>query len=183
MAAPATEFAACEHREGTDLPARFAAVRALSQSLAAPLTPEDQQVQTMADVSPTKWHLAHTAWFFETFLLQPLLPAYRPFHPRYGFLFNSYYEGVGPRHARARRGDLSRPSVAEIFAYRAHVDAAMDSLMASAACAQAAPLIELGLHHEQQHQELILMDIKHVFGSNSLAPAYAAPPPAGKSVV
>lgn len=166
----ANRFAAESPR---DIATRYRTVRALTESLAAPLTPEDQQVQTTADVSPTKWHLGHSAWFFETFLLLPQLAGYAPFHPRFGYLFNSYYEAVGPRHARARRGDLSRPSVAEILAYRAHVDAAMGRLMASAAAARAAPLIELGLHHEQQHQELILMDIKQVFGANPLAPVYA----------
>ena len=177
--ARAKESDASLTRDEAALAARFDAVRALSLSLAAPLTPEDQQVQTMADVSPTKWHLAHTAWFFETFLLQPQLPGYAPFHPRYGYLFNSYYEAVGPRHARARRGDLSRPPVADIVAYRHHVDSAMRRLMAGNGCGRAAPLIELGLHHEQQHQELLLMDIKHVFGSNPLAPAYADVAPAG----
>jgi ergothioneine biosynthesis protein EgtB len=168
---------------GESIAARYDAVRALTEALAAPLTPEDQQVQTTADVSPTKWHLAHSAWFFETFLLLPQLAGYVPFHPRYGYLFNSYYEAVGPRHARARRGDLSRPSVAEILAYRAHVDAAMRRLMANASASRAAPLIELGLHHEQQHQELILMDIKHVFGSNPLAPAYGEIKPSAASSI
>lgn len=171
--ARATHSDASLVQDTTALASHYDKVRALSLSLAARLTPEDQQVQTMADVSPTKWHLAHTAWFFETFLVQPLLPGYTPFHPRYGYLFNSYYEAVGPRHARARRGDLSRPPVADIVAYRQHVDAAMRRLMAGNAMARAAPLIELGLHHEQQHQELLLMDIKHVFGSNPLAPVYA----------
>ncbi len=178
--ARATETDASLVRDAAALAARYDAVRALSLSLAARLTPEDQQVQTMADVSPTKWHLAHTTWFFETFLLQPQLPGYMPFHPRYGYLFNSYYEAVGPRHARARRGDLSRPTVADIVAYRQHVDGAMRRVMAGNAAARAAHVIELGLHHEQQHQEWLLMDIKHVFGSNPLAPVYAedATPPA-----
>lgn len=178
--ARATETDASLVKDTAALALRYDMVRALSLALAARLTPEDQQVQTMADVSPTKWHLAHTAWFFETFLLQPQLPGYTPFHPRYGYLFNSYYEAVGPRHARARRGDLSRPTAADIVAYRHHVDAAMRRFMAGNGVARAAPLIELGLHHEQQHQELLLMDIKHVFASNPLAPAYdedAASPP------
>jgi ergothioneine biosynthesis protein EgtB len=174
----AKESDASRTRDAAALAARFDAVRGLSDSLAARLTPEDQQVQTMADVSPTKWHLAHTTWFFETFLLQPQLSGYALFDPRYGYLFNSYYEAVGPRHARARRGDLSRPPVADILAYRAHVDAAMRRLIAGNGGGRAAPLIELGLHHEQQHQELLLMDIKHVFGSNPLAPVYADAPPA-----
>ena len=178
MTAPATERAMQAQRDPTTLAARFAAIRALSLSLAAPLTPEDQQVQTMADVSPTKWHLAHTTWFFETFLLQPFVADYRLFHPRYGYLFNSYYEAVGPRHERGRRGDLSRPSLGEILDYRAHADAGMNRLLVSETSVQALALIELGLHHEQQHQELILMDIKHVLGCNPLAPVYVPAPPA-----
>jgi len=143
-------------------------------ALTAPLSAEDQQIQSMPDVSPTKWHLAHTSWFFETFLLGPSLPGYVPFDPAYGFLFNSYYEAVGARWPRPERGLLSRPSLDDIHAYRAHVDAAMARLIASARDWPALePLVELGLNHEQQHQELILMDIKHVFSLNPLAPAYA----------
>lgn len=153
---------------------RYAAVRAHSLALAAPLSAEDQQVQSMADVSPTKWHLAHTSWFFETFLLIPSLPGYEPFHPQYGFLFNSYYEAVGARWSRPERGLLSRPSLDDIHAYRAHVDAGMARLIAETGGWEALePLADLGLHHEQQHQELILMDIKHVFSRNPLSPAYA----------
>ena len=158
----------------------YDAVRGRSEALAAPLSAEDAQVQTMADVSPTKWHLAHVTWFFETFLLKPHLAGYAPFDPRYGYLFNSYYEAVGPRHARARRGDLSRPCLAEVMAYRAHVDTAMRRLLTQRDNEGAlAELVELGLHHEQQHQELILMDIKHVLSCSPLAPAYgeAAPLP------
>jgi ergothioneine biosynthesis protein EgtB len=125
----------------------------------------------MPDVSPTKWHRAHTTWFFETFLLRPALEGYEPFDERYAFLFNSYYEAVGPRHQRDRRGLLSRPGIAEIAAYRAHVDAAMAQLDAPDPAA-VADLLELGLHHEQQHQELLLMDIKHVLWMNPLRPAY-----------
>jgi len=155
---------------------RFAEVRARTEHLAAPLSAEDQTIQSMADVSPTKWHRAHTTWFFETFLLQPSLPGYRPFDTAYGYLFNSYYEAVGPRHPRPERGFLSRPGVAEIAAYRAHIDRAMPDLIA--ARPDLADLIELGLHHEEQHQELILMDIKHVLSLNPLQPAYrAARPP------
>ena len=168
----------------------YAQVRALAEALAAPLSPEDQTVQSMADVSPTKWHRAHTSWFFETFLLAPFNRQYRAFDPAYAYLFNSYYEAVGPRHPRPERGLLSRPGIADIARYRAHVDAGMEELIATldpAAWRAAAPLLELGLHHEEQHQELILMDIKHVFWSNPLRPAYApaapgaagtAPPPA-----
>ena len=160
---------------------RFAAVRGASLALAARLSPEDQQVQSMPDVSPTKWHLAHITWFFETFLLPPNLAGYQAFDPQFGFLFNSYYEQVGERHPRPQRGLLSRPSLAEVLAYRAHVDAAMDRLIAAAPAqgwAAVAALIELGLNHEQQHQELILMDIKHVLSINPLAPAYQAAAPA-----
>jgi ergothioneine biosynthesis protein EgtB len=164
---------------------RFAACRAGSEALAALLLPEDQVVQSMPDVSPTKWHLAHVTWFWETFLLQPHLAGYRVFDPAYNHLFNSYYEAVGPRHPRPARGLLSRPSVAEIARYRAHVTAAMERLIAGAdapAFRVIAPLIELGLAHEEQHQELILMDIKHVFAQNPLAPVYrsaaARPAPA-----
>lgn len=158
---------------------RYTEVRALSERLAAPLSPEDQQVQSMPDVSPTKWHLAHVTWFFETFLLGPNVPNYEPFHPRFNYLFNSYYEAVGPRHARPQRGLLSRPAVAEIIEYRAHVDRAMLRFIETAPGGgwdDIAALIELGLHHEQQHQELSLMDIKHVFSSNPMAPAYTDRP-------
>jgi ergothioneine biosynthesis protein EgtB len=159
---------------------RFVAVRGASAALAAPLSPEDQTIQSMADASPTKWHLSHTTWFFETFLLLPHLPGYRVFDERFGYLFNSYYEAVGPRHPRPSRGMLSRPSVAEIAAYRAHVDAAMAVLIEQAPAAgwdTLAPLIELGLNHEQQHQELILMDIKHALSLNPLLPPYLPPVP------
>jgi ergothioneine biosynthesis protein EgtB len=149
------------------------------------LSAEDQQVQSMPDVSPTKWHLAHVTWFFETFLLQPRLAGYAAFDEAFAYLFNSYYEQVGDRHPRPQRGLLSRPSLGHVHAYRAHVDAAMDRLIASAPAkvwAQIEPLLELGLNHEQQHQELILMDIKHVLHCNPLAPSYLPPPaPAGVS--
>jgi ergothioneine biosynthesis protein EgtB len=163
-----------------DLRSRFAEVRAATEALAAGLTPEDQTIQSMPDVSPTKWHLAHTSWFFETFLLGPHLPDYRPFHPAYGYLFNSYYEAVGERHPRPARGLLSRPSADEIGRYRHYVTGAMERLLdrADAATWSAiAPLLELGIHHEQQHQELVLMDIKHVFSVNPLLPAYRDAPP------
>jgi ergothioneine biosynthesis protein EgtB len=159
---------------------RCAALRARSEELAAPLSAEDQTIQSMPDVSPTKWHLAHTSWFFETFLLVPLLSGYRVFDPAYAYLFNSYYEAVGPRHPRPQRGLLSRPSAADIEGYRRHVDEAMARLFTTLGAAgwrQAAPLIELGIAHEEQHQELILMDIKHVLSQNPLQPAYRAAPP------
>ena len=154
---------------------RYRAVRAATLALAAGLSPEDAQIQSMPDASPAKWHLAHTAWFFETFLLQPLAPGYKAFDPAFGYLFNSYYEAVGPRHARPQRGLITRPSLDQVRAYRAHVDAAMAMLIEALdveSWAKAAPLIELGLNHEQQHQELILMDIKHAFSCNPLEPAY-----------
>ncbi|CAN5208712.1 ergothioneine biosynthesis protein EgtB [soil metagenome] len=157
------------------LSARYAAVRANTVALTEPLTAEDQMVQSMADVSPTKWHLAHTAWFFETFLLVPHLTDYELLDARYGYLFNSYYEAVGDRQPRAERGHLSRPGLEEVLAYRAHVDAALERLITTSPAdtwTELADLITLGLEHEQQHQELILMDIKHVFWSNPLKPAY-----------
>jgi ergothioneine biosynthesis protein EgtB len=157
---------------------RFEAVRRDSEALTANLTPEDQSIQSMPDVSPTKWHLAHTTWFFETFILTRFDPDYRVFDPAFAYLFNSYYEAAGPRHPRPERGLLSRPAVDVVAAYRDHVGAAMARFAAEApedAWRVAAPLIELGIHHEQQHQELILMDIKHVFSINPLLPAYQAP--------
>ena len=168
-------------------PQQFRKVRADSVALAAPLSAEDQTLQSMPDASPTKWHLAHTSWFFETFLLEPHLPGYRRFHPMFGYLFNSYYDAVGARHPRPQRGMLSRPGVAEIAAYRAHVDAGMVRLFDRRTRHGVAPLIQLGLHHKQQHQELILMDIKHALSLNPLQPAYrhrdsvsgAAAPPMG----
>ena len=159
---------------------RFADVRRQTEALAVNLSPEDQAIQSMPDASPTKWHLAHTSWFFETFILAPLIPSYRPFDPAFGYLFNSYYEAAGPRHPRPERGLLSRPTVDAIGAYRDHVTAAMQRLIETADEAvwrAAAPLVELGRQHEQQHQELILMDIKHVFSVNPLLPAYQAPRP------
>lgn len=159
---------------------QFAWTRALSLSLAAPLSAEDQVIQSMPDVSPTKWHLAHTTWFFETFLLKPHLSGYAEFDPAYNYLFNSYYEAVGARHPRPQRGLLSRPPLSDIHAYRAHVDAGMGVLLSDEGkWDEIAPLVTLGLHHEQQHQELILTDIKHVLSCNSLCPAYCAPKPSG----
>lgn len=151
---------------------RYRAVRRCSETLAAPLSAEDQQIQSMPDASPTKWHLAHTTWFFETFLLKERLTGYRPFAADFAFLFNSYYEGVGPRHARPQRGLLTRPSLQEVMDYRRHVDAAMVQLVAGTRHGTVAPLIALGVNHEQQHQELLLMDIKHAFSCNPLHPAY-----------
>jgi ergothioneine biosynthesis protein EgtB len=161
------------------LHARYRRVRAVTESLAAPLRPEDQVIQSMADVSPTKWHRGHTTWFFETFLLEPSLPGYDAFDPDFRYLFNSYYEAVGPRHPRAQRGLVSRPTVGEVAQYRAHVDGAMEKLLdhcdADAWPALSA-LVELGVHHEQQHQELLLMDIKHVLSNNPFDSVYVEAP-------
>jgi ergothioneine biosynthesis protein EgtB len=154
--------------------ARYRAVREATEKLCAPLSAEDCQAQSMTDASPAKWHLAHTSWFFETFVLQAAATGYRPFHPQYNFLFNSYYNAVGARHPRPARGVLTRPPLEEIYAYRRHVDERMLALLEGRAGAAdgLAPVIELGLNHEQQHQELILTDIKHLLSLNPLAPIY-----------
>ena len=154
---------------------RYTAVRAQTEALCAPLETEDYVVSSMVDVSPTKWHLAHTSWFFETFVLREHWPSYASRDDRYAYLFNSYYVQAGERHCRAQRGLVTRPTVEEVYAYRAHVDDAMRALLdaiAGDASHPAAPVIELGLNHEQQHQELLLTDIKHVFWTNPLRPAY-----------
>ncbi|MET0146253.1 MAG: ergothioneine biosynthesis protein EgtB, partial [Ilumatobacteraceae bacterium] len=156
--------------------ADFCTVRTLTEQLAAPLGPEDQTVQSMPDVSPTKWHRAHTSWFFETFVLQPHAPGYRSFDEHYRMLFNSYYDAVGPKHTRTERGLITRPGVEEVGAYRRHVDAAMLQLLDGPVDATVDGLVELGLHHEQQHQELLVMDIKHVLSCNPLDPAYGPLP-------
>jgi len=154
--------------------ARYAAVRARSRALAAPLSAEEAMVQSMPDASPTKWHLAHTTWFFEQFVLGAT-PGYRPFDTRWARLFNSYYQGAGPMHARAQRGVLSRPTLEEVHAYRDEVDArVLRGFERGVFDAQALQALELGLQHEQQHQELLLTDIKHAFSCNPLAPAYRA---------
>ena len=171
--------ATADHAARYALFERYRATRARTETLAAPLSAEDQTVQSMPDVSPTKWHRAHTSWFFENFLLTPFAPEYRAFDPVYGYLFNSYYEGAGARHPRPERGLLSRPGIADIARYRAHIDDAMEALVATvpaAAWREIAPLIELGINHEEQHQELILMDIKHVLALNPLAVTYATAP-------
>ncbi len=161
---------------------RVREVRAASLALAAPLSPEDQCIQSMPDASPTKWHLAHTSWFFETVLLQPHASGYQPFDPRFQYLFNSYYEALGPRHPRSQRGLLTRPAQHEVLAYRAHVDAAVEALLEEADEATwraVEPIVTLGLHHEQQHQELILSDMLHAFSCSPLLPAFrSAPAPA-----
>jgi ergothioneine biosynthesis protein EgtB len=161
------------------LTARYRRVRADSEAICAPLEIEDHCIQTMPDVSPPKWHLAHVSWFFETFLLRPFAADYRLFHPGFDHLFNSYYETVGSPYPRPERGLLARPTVAEVMRYRAWVDAAMEALIAEADEGQwpeIARRVELGLQHEQQHQELLYTDIKHIFAHNPLRPAYAAAP-------
>jgi ergothioneine biosynthesis protein EgtB len=147
--------------------------RKISEKICQPLAIEDYTIQSMPDVSPPKWHLAHTTWFFETFLLLPHLPKYQVFDPQFGYLFNSYYEAVGARHPRHQRGILSRPTVAEVYQYRGHVDRAMNTLLANMPeDSNLAELVTLGLHHEQQHQELLLTDIKHILALNPLHPIY-----------
>src|SRR5215470_12116143 len=151
----------------------FRAVRAETERRAAFLSAEDQVVQSMPDASPTKWHRAHVSWFFEQFLLRPYTKDYRPFDERFAYLYNSYYVSVGPRQARPQRGMITRPSAHEVTAYRRHVDDAVVRLIESANnFAELAPIIEIGLHHEQQHQELLLTDILHAFSLNETHPAY-----------
>jgi ergothioneine biosynthesis protein EgtB len=150
---------------------RYLAIRRVTQALARPLSAEDCVVQSMPDASPVKWHLAHTTWFFETFVLAPHVAGYQPLHAAYRSLFNSYYDAVGERHPRPQRGLLSRPSLEEVLAYRRHVDDAMLALLDSPSPALTS-LIELGLQHEQQHQELILTDVKHLLSCNPLEPVY-----------
>ncbi len=161
---------------GQDLE-RYRAVRRRTEALAAPLSAEDQAAQSMPDASPTKWHRAHTTWFFETFLLTPYLAGYRVFDPRFGYLFNSYYEALGPRQPRPARGLLTRPSATEVTAYRDHVDAAMARLLQGAPSPCVRERLELGLAHEEQHQELILMDVLHLLAQSPLDPAYQAQTP------
>jgi ergothioneine biosynthesis protein EgtB len=154
---------------------RYRQVRAATEALCKPLATDDYSLQSMPDASPAKWHLAHTSWFFEEFVLQPFAPAYRVFDAAFRYLFNSYYEAVGPRLARPGRGMLSRPTIEEVWRYREYVDDEMTALLESGAVPQdALRVITLGLHHEQQHQELLLTDIKHLFSRNPLLPAYAA---------
>jgi ergothioneine biosynthesis protein EgtB len=164
---------------------QYQEVRRCTEGLCAGLEVEDFSIQSMPDASPTKWHLAHTSWFFETFILASV-PGYRPYDARFGYLFNSYYNAVGNRHPRDKRGLLSRPTVRDVLAYRAHVDCHMIELLEGATNGKldaVAPAIELGVHHEQQHQELLLTDLKHLFAINPLRPSYQASlsPPAGQA--
>ncbi|CAH9017506.1 ergothioneine biosynthesis protein EgtB [Candidatus Nitrosacidococcus sp. I8] len=164
-------------KDGNEIIFHYSKVRQLSETLCQPLEIEDYIIQTMPDVSPPKWHLAHTSWFFEQFILIPYLKGYQPFHPSYHYLFNSYYETAGQMWLRPKRGLLSRPTVAEIYTYRRYVDDKIKILGESMDSAlqwevEIAPLMELGIHHEQQHQELLLTDIKHIFATNPLHPVY-----------
>ncbi|MGB9107256.1 MAG: ergothioneine biosynthesis protein EgtB [Telluria sp.] len=162
-----------EHRQARE----FEQVRQRSVHLAEPLSPEDCCAQSMPDASPVKWHLAHTTWFFETFILEPREPDYRPFHPAFRVLYNSYYNGVGDKHPRPQRGLLTRPAFDEVLAWRRNVDARIarllqDASQAPAVAQELTALVELGMQHEQQHQELILTDLKHLLAQNPLLPAY-----------
>ncbi|RZK99849.1 MAG: ergothioneine biosynthesis protein EgtB, partial [Hymenobacter sp.] len=161
----------------TSLAAHYQAVRAQSVALVQPLLPEDTVVQPNLDVSPPKWHLAHTTWFWETMLLKQFTLGYEVFHPDYAFLFNSYYNSLGSRVNRADRGTLSRPPLADVYRYRAYVDEHMAALLDRLPDLPpaAAELVELGLHHEQQHQELLATDIKYILSTNPLAPGYLRP--------
>ena len=178
---PGSQSAELETRAGLsveEVVQVFASVRHQTEHLASPLSEEDQLLQSMEDASPTKWHLAHTTWFFETFVLEPFVKGYTVVDPNYCYLFNSYYEAVGARHPRPKRGMLSRPSLAEVMQYRKTVTEAVLGFAADAEpgiWAKAAPLIELGCHHEQQHQELLLMDIQHALFQNAIDPVYSEP--------
>lgn len=154
------------------LQSRFKNIRQLSEKICEPLQTEDYVVQPIIDVSPPKWHLGHTTWFFETFILKPHFTAYQEFDPNYNYVFNSYYETVGARVIRTDRGNLSRPTVAEVYKYRAYVDEAMNSFLSLDTNKSVTDLLLLGLNHEQQHQELLYYDIKYILGHNPLFPAY-----------
>ena len=160
-----------------DLAGRYSLIRSATEALLEGLSAEDCALQSMPDASPVKWHLAHTTWFFETFLLEAHVPGYRHFDPAYRVLFNSYYNAVGAKHPRPERGMLSRPPLEDILAYRHHVDRAMAALMAPTQSPEIRALIELGVNHEQQHQELVLTDLKHLLSRNPLRPAYQKPWP------
>ena len=175
LAAPCPSLFSDSGSLAQDLVEAYLAVRNETERRAAPLSPEDQLIQSMPDASPAKWHRAHTTWFFEQFLLGEHCRGYQPFHPDYAYLFNSYYVSAGPRHARHQRGHLTRPGADEITAYRRHVDAAVVKFFREAdedTLAGIVPLVEVGLNHEQQHQELMLTDILHAFAQNPIPPAY-----------
>ena len=165
--------------ERKELRRTYERVRSTTETLCKPLEPEDMVVQTMPDVSPTKWHLAHVTWFFETLVPERSGIPYSPFDERFPALFNSYYQSLGDSYPRPRRGLLSRPTVKEVYAYRRHVDEAMTELLEGASeeiVEKVKPTLTIGLHHEQQHQELLLMDVKHVLAQNPLRPAYRPEP-------
>jgi len=177
MAGASTAAGSAPDERAAALALRYRAVRERTEALCAPLEREDLVAQSMPDASPAKWHLAHTTWFFETFVLAPRAAGYTTPDPLYALLFNSYYNAVGEQHPRPLRGVLTRPTVDEVFAYRAHVDRALLAWLAGAGRAAAAAeldAIELGLHHEQQHQELLLTDLLHLFSLNPLRPSYGA---------
>lgn len=152
---------------------KYLKIRKLTESICEPLQTEDYVVQPIADVSPPKWHLGHTTWFFETFVLKPNATEYKEFDSNYNFVFNSYYESVGARVIRTDRGNLSRPTVLDVYRYRSYVDAAMEKFLACGVGKEVEELLELGLNHEQQHQELLCYDIKYILGHNPLLPVYA----------
>src|SRR5215469_8617263 len=169
-----------------DFAEQYQRVRRFTEYLCEPLATEDYIIQSMPDVSPTKWHIAHVTWFWETFLLLPALPGYQSLHPQYAYLFNSYYNTLGERHCRPKRGLISRPTVRETYAYRRYVDERVFDLLEKLderQMAELAPIITLGLHHEQQHQELIVTDIKHVLSFNPLCPVYRTREPASAASV
>ena len=153
---------------------QYEQTRKLFVSLTKPLEPDDFNAQSMPDVSPAKWHLAHTSWFFETFLLKPMLPDYRAFHPRFEYLFNSYYNSIGKQYPRPHRGIMVRPTTKEVMLYRVHVDEHMIKLLSMPVDSKLRDLLMLGINHEQQHQELFITDIKHVYGNNPLFPGYTS---------
>src|SRR3954466_6270195 len=155
-----------------DLSGCYQKVRKRTEQICSPLQTEDYVVQPIADVSPPKWHLGHTSWFFETFILKPYFMGYQEFDPQYNFVFNSYYETVGTRVIRTDRGNLSRPTVEEVYQYRRYVDEAMDELLSNELSQETEELIVLGFNHEQQHQELLYTDIKYILGHNPLLSAY-----------
>jgi len=174
MAATATTRSAAAASDGIE---QFLAVRSASRKLTAALSPEDCQPQSMADASPVKWHLAHTTWFFETFVLEPTLRDFRPFHPDFKFLFNSYYQTVGAQHPRPQRGLLTRPSLDQVWAYRDSIDDQLKRAWDAGDLDETRrAIVEIGVHHEQQHQELVLTDLKHLFAQSCIEPAYAAAP-------
>ena len=172
---PQPDVSAAPAASGAGLADAYRRVRGDSVRFTQPLRPEDMVIQTMDNVSPTKWHLAHTTWFFERFILGEFVPGYRPFHPRYEYLFNSYYNTVGPMHCRSNRGAVSRPDISEIFEFRRVVDRRIVDFLESREGdlpAEAEARMIVGLNHEQQHQELMVTDLKHVLSTNPLLPAY-----------